>query len=239
VIRQIRILGLSMLAVVAIGAISSASASASTQSFSICREGGTEKYENHLCGKTAETGKWSFAPVEKAEKYTLEGTGGVSKLEGLIGGTKVVVECKKGKITGEIESEGKTKNLVIVYEECKLFTIVKHVRAATACIVSNITTNKLIGTLVEGSDHGPEDELAPAEGTTLAKVKVAECALESMENVTGKQTCSIPEAVAGLVEHELVCSPSGGALEFGKKPASYYGTTSAKLSNGSAWGTEP
>jgi hypothetical protein len=232
-------LGLSTLAVVAIGAISAASASASRQSFSICREGGTEKYENHLCGKTAEAGKWSFAPVEKAEKYALEGTGGVSKLEGLLGGTKVVIECQKDKATGEVESEGKTKNLVIAYEECKLFTIAKHVKAATTCIVSNITTNKLTGLLVEGIDDGPEDELAPAEGTTLAKVKVAECALESMENVTGKQTCSIPEATTGLVEHELICSPSGGALEFAKKPASYYGTMSTKLTNGSAWGTEP
>jgi len=211
-------------------------------SLSICREGGTEKYETHLCGKTGETGKWSFLPVEQAEKYALEGTGGVTKLEATLLGEKVIIACNKDKTTGEVESGGRAKGVVVVYEECKLYTIYKHVMAvSTACAVPNITTNKLNEFLVQGSDYGPEDEIEPAEGTTIAKVKIegTSCALASNESVTGKQICSLPEATVGLVEHALGCSPGGGTLEFDKKPASYYGTTLVKLTNGAAWGTEP
>jgi hypothetical protein len=212
-------------------------------SFSICREGGTEKYENHSCAKTIETGKWSFLPVEKAEKYASEGTGGVSKLEGTLGTTAVIIECKKDKTKGELESGGRAKNVVITYEECKLFTVAKHVKTVTTCGVPNIVTNKLNEFLVQGRDSGPEDEVEPETGTTLATITINEgehCStFEGKHEVNGKQTCSLPEATAGLVEHELVCSPTGGTLLLAGKAASYYGTALVKLTNGWAWGTEP
>jgi len=208
-------------------------------SFSVCREGGTEKYENHSCAKTIETGKWSFLPVEKAEKYAFEGTSGVSKLESAIGVTAVIIECKKDNTKGELESGGRAKDVVITYEECKLFTVAKHIKAVTKCSVHNITTNKLNEFLVQGRDSGPEDEVEPETGTAVATVTVEGCSLESENKVTGKQTCSLPEATVGLVEHELVCSPTVGTLLFAGKAASYYGTASVKLTNRWAWGTEP
>ena len=207
--------------------------------FWLCREGGTEKYENHLCAKKIEAGKWSFLPVEKAEKYAFEGTSGVSKLEGTLAGLRTIIECKKDEITGELESGGRTKNVVITYKECKLFTVSKYIKTLTSCTVPNISTSKLNDFLVMGKGVGPEDEFEPAEGTTFATVTVEGCSLESKEKVTGKQICQLPEATVGLVEHELECSPSGGSLLFGGKPASYYGNALVKLTNGWAWGAEP
>jgi len=71
------------------------------------------------------------------------------------------------------------------------------------------------------------------------RIAGAECALASEEAVTGKQICQLPEATVGKVEHEVVCSPSGGSLVLGTKAASYYGTANIKLTNGWSWGAEP
>ena len=213
--------------------------------FWLCREAGTEEYENHLCAKKIAGGKWSYLPVEKAELYAFEGTSGVSKLESELGGKRVIIECKKDKITGELESGGRTKNVVITYEECKLFQVVKYIKTELPkCVVGTagtITTNKLNDFLITGKGIGPEDEFEPAEGTTFVKIKIAgaECALASEEAVTGKQICQLPEATVGKVEHEVVCSPSGGSLVLGTKAASYYGTANIKLTNGWSWGAEP
>jgi hypothetical protein len=235
--NRLKVLLVSLLAVLAISAVASGSASA--HGFWICKEGGTEKYTEHLCKTKAETGKWSYLPVEGAEVFKFEGTSGVSKLESTLSGTRVIIECKKDKITGELEAGGKTKNTVIVYEECKLFTVAKYIKTLTTCVVPNITTSKLNDLLVTGKGIGPEDEFEPAEaGGPFAKVVVEGCALTSTESVLGKQICQLPEATVGLVEHELECSPSGGALTFGGKPASYYGSALVKLENKWTWGAE-
>ncbi|MGO9760483.1 MAG: hypothetical protein ACLP1Q_04385 [Solirubrobacteraceae bacterium] len=228
-----------MLAVFAFSAIASASASA--HNFTICREGGTEKYETNKCAKKSETGKFSILPVEGTEVYKVTSTSGASKLEGTLAGVKVVIECKKDKDTGEIEKEGKSKNTVLTYEECELAQVVKHVKEKlTACTVANIKTNALKDVLITGKGAGPEEELEPESGTVFATIEVggASCALVSKETVTGKQICALPEAAVEQASHELVCSPSGGSLEFGKKPASYFGTDTVTLENGAAWDAE-
>jgi len=214
--------------------------------FWVCKEGGTEKYEEHLCTKKSETGKWSYLGLKEGEAaLPFEGTSGVSKLESTLGGLRAIIECKKDKITGELESGGRTKNVVITYEECKLFTVSKYVKTEQPkCIVANITTEKLNDYLIMGKGIGPEDEFEPATGTTFAKIKItgAECSFAPAEEVvTGKQICQLPEATVGKVEHEIECSPSGGSLKFGAAavPASYYGTANVKLTNGWSWGAEP
>jgi hypothetical protein len=206
----------------------------------LCREGGTEKYENHLCAKKTETGKWSFLPVEKAEKYAFTDTSGVTIFESTLGVQRVIVICKKDKSKGNTGPGGRITSLFITYEECNLYTVTKYIKTLTTCVVPNIATGELNGFLIKGKGIGPEDEFEPAAaGGAFATIKVEGCALESKEEVKGKQICQLPEAPVGLVTHEVVCSPSGGALTFGGKPASYYGTELVELTNGWAWGAEP
>ena len=139
--------------------------------FWICREGGTEKYENHLCAKKIETGKWSFLPVEKFYKFT--GTSGVSKLETTIAKLRSIIECKKDKITGELGPRGETRKVVITYEECKLFTVSKYVKTEqTTCEVPNIKTNELTDELIDGSGAGPEDKFYPPASGIFAEVVI-------------------------------------------------------------------
>jgi hypothetical protein len=218
--------------------------------FWVCRKGeiGKEppiKYDTHLCNtkeKPLAEREWSWLPVEKAEVYAFEGTSGVSKLESTLAGLRVLIECKKDKITGELESGGRTKNAVITYEECSLFEVTKYVKVALPkCKIPTIKTNKLNDYLIAGKGAGPEDEFEPAEGTTFAEITIEGegCALNSKTAVTGKQICQLPEAPVGQVEHEIECSPSGGSLKLGANAASYFGNALVKLTNGWSWGAEP
>jgi hypothetical protein len=239
VIRQIRILGLSILTVFAVGAVTSAAASA--HEFFVCQEGGTEKFEEHLCSKTGESGKWSYLPIAAGNGFTGEGKGGVAKLEGTLFTVRVIISCTSDSFTGKVEAAGASK-ATITFSGCSLSQVVKNVKTAlSTCTVPNITTKPLTDTLITGKGLGPEDEFKPETGTIFAEFDItgAGCALKKLANrVEGKQTCSLPEAVVGRVEHELVCSPSGGSLELDKKPASFFGAATVKAVNGSAWGAE-
>ncbi len=213
--------------------------------FWVCKNvgAGKGKYKDHECKVEGGEKEWDWKPVIGAESFPFEGTSGVSLLETNIGATRVIIECKKDKITGEdLGSGGRTTGVVITYEECKLFTVSKYVKTLTICKVPNIVTAKLNDFLIMGKGAGPEDEFEPAAGTSFATVVIKECAgFEGEYEVKGKQICQLPEAPVGLVTHEIVCSPSGGSLKFGATsvPASYYGTSLVKLTNGWAWGAEP
>ena len=209
--------------------------------FWLCRKAGTEKYTEHLCKETSGTGEWSYLPVEGTEKYTFEGKSGPSKLESEIAKKRVIIECAHDTITGELEALGRTKKVKIVYEECSLYEVGKYVKTALPeCKVPNIETGALNDQLITGKGIGPEDEFEP-EGAAFATIVIegATCSLVSTETVTGRQICQLPEATVGKVEHEIECSPSGGFLAYGGKPASYFGSANIKLTNGWTWGAEP
>jgi hypothetical protein len=225
-----------------------ASASASAHTFVVCTEGGTEKYETNLCAKKKETGKFSFLPVEGTKTYTVEGkSSGVIKLEnnwgGLNEGTRTGLECKKSKFSGKIEKEGKSKEDVFTFQECALYLVSGHRRIQPLCEVPNIITAKLKSALITGTGSGPEDQLEPEVGGNIFTIEIRGClAFEGQYELSGKQTCSLPEATVGLVEHEIVCSPPGSSLTFGYSPgtasAKLFMDTTVKLNGTAAWGAE-
>jgi hypothetical protein len=235
--NRIRVLLVGLLAVFAVNAVASASASAHT--FVVCKETGTETYETNACANKVTGGKFSFAELTTGTEKA-EGTSGMSKLESELGGKRVIIECATGEFAGELEKEGKSKAATITYKTCKLFQVVKRVKSeVTGCTVPNIRTAALKDLLITGKGIGPEDEFEPESGTTFVKVKLegASCALASEETFTGKLICQLPEATAGKVRHELVCS-SGDEFKFGVKAASYFSTEAVKLSNGASWAAE-
>jgi len=245
--RQVRLLGLSMLAVSAVGVVMSASASA--HAYFVCKEGGTEKYETSLCAKKQETGKFSFLPVEKAETYKVEGkSSGIIEVENMepafLGNPRTGIECKKDKLVGEIGA-GESKRDVFTFEECALYLAQSHRRIAqNNCSVPNIPSTDLKSSLITGTGSGPEDEFEPESGTTMFEITLTggQCVWAGKYSLTGKQSCSLPEGFAGKVEHEIVCSPTGSSLDFqavpSNGPAKLFMDTTVKLSAGSAWGAE-
>lgn len=102
--RTIRTLILCLLAVFAIGAVASASASAFNLEWEVCKEGGTEKFETNKCSKTSGTGKWSWGKLEakETEKVVSNHVAGTQTLLTISG--KTLMNCTKvvgkGTITG-------------------------------------------------------------------------------------------------------------------------------------------
>jgi hypothetical protein len=241
--RQIRLSGLGMLIVFAVGMAMSGSASA--HEFFVCREGGTEKYETSVCAKKIETGKFSFLPVEGTKTYAVEGTNnGVIKLENAVTGNnpRASFECKKSQFNGTIEKEGKSKDDTLILQECALYLTQSHRRTRTSCVVPNIETNPLKGELLTTTGSGPEDKLKAESGSTLFMITINSCTFEGRYELTGEQSCSLPEGAVGKQEHEIVCSPTGSSLvfvAFGAGPAKLIMDTTVKLAEvTAAWGAE-
>jgi hypothetical protein len=260
VIRQIRILGLSTLAVFAVGVIMSASASA--HGYFVCKEGGTEKYTEHLCTTKGETGKWSWIEMKGSETAKVEGTSGTSKLEGEVANIKVVIECKKDTFTGEIGeksfSRGPDGKGEYTFSECGISEIGKTSRADTLlthCTIPSIVF-KVTDKVITGQGYGTEEEFNSKSGVeelfTTVKIEGASCILEGqykLEDPEGSeveigaqisvgQVCALPEADIGKVEHEIVCPQSGSHLTFDAKPASLSSTEKVKLTSGASWAVE-
>jgi hypothetical protein len=255
VIRQIKTLGLGVLAVFAVGAVMSASASA--HAFVVCREGGTTKYQNNLCAKKVETGKFSFLPVEGAEKYKVEDTSSTIKLEGeFFGGElKTIMECKL-VFSGEIVAGGIGKGEDTL-SECKLYELTKerkeNLLTGVDCTIPNTLFN-VEDKVVTGQGSGPEEEINSTGGEkTFAQIDVSggSCPLRGdyelkeseVEILPSKQiaagmVCSLPEAGVGKVEHEIVCSGTGSHLRMSGVAASFVTTETVKLSDGASWAVE-
>jgi hypothetical protein len=249
--RQIRMLGLSALAVFAVSVVVSASASAHT--YVVCKEGGTEKFTEHLCSTKGETGKWSWAAVTGAETFKVEGTSGVIKLENEAFG-KALIECKKDSFTGEITAGGVGSG-ANTFSECAWYEIgtERHKNHISSCTIPNLFFN-VTDKLVSGEGFGTEEEFnaTGAEGTFVEfKVEGAGCILKGVyklkqtevEILPAKQifkgeVCALPEAAVGKVEHEIVCSSSGSHLTFNGRPAGLSSTETVKLVSGASWAAE-
>ena len=259
-IRQIRMLGLSVLAVLAVGVVVSASASA--HAYFVCKEGGTEKFTEHLCAAKGETGKWSWEEVNGTYGFKVEGTSGTSKLESEVAGQGLSINCEKGSFIGEI-GKGSTRGKgegEYTFSECKVYaayveTKGRELKLLTTCTVPNISFN-VIEHLVSGQGSGTEDEFRSDSGVEGLFVKVKlqgpECALKGTYNLEdskgaeveiggqafGGMVCALPEAAVGKVEHEVVCPSTGSHLTFNAKPASFFSTDIVKLVGGASWAAE-
>lgn len=238
--RQIRILGLSMLAVFAAGVVMSASASA--HAFVVCTEGGTEKYSEHVCGNKTETGKWSFLPVEGTTSHTVEGKNGLMKLENtdtsFPNNPRTGLECTKGNLSGAIGAGGQSKQDAFTFEQCSMYRVQSHRRTQVACTVQTIKTEKLKSELITGTGSGPEVKFEPELGGDIFDISVTGCSLEGIYKLSGTQTCALPESSVGKLEHEIVCSPPGSSLSFQGEPAKLFVDTAVKLEGTAAWGAE-
>ena len=244
--QRMKLIMLGLLAVFAVSAVASESASAHRYFREKCverAEGQGTKFltEKECIEQPAKPipGKWEHETIGIAN---IEGTSGVSKLESVIAKETVTIECLKDVFTGTLEPGGKSKGEV-KFTECKVFN--KLHEELVACKVKEPIEFQFTDQLV-GIAGRPEDEFKPtkAEETfveiTIENVTGKNC-LEKVTNlkVKGTQTCELPNAGALLVTHEIVCTPSGGKLKLGTEEAKFTSTEKVNLSGTAGkWGAD-
>jgi hypothetical protein len=200
---------LSMFAVLAVGAIASASASATD----VC-SGGTKFV---FCNDVNQ-------PLVGS---SIEGISHLSLLVVNIGGAEAKFHCQKGDFKATLEALGAFKGLMVLLQckeqlpaNCKLSAeneTSMHVLFAAQLVgreLANFTGSK-----------GAGEEFAKL--TVLAG---GGCAIPGTYSVTGKQMVDVPKGAESLAEHELVSLKRNSELKFGTEKASFSSTTLVKLS---------
>jgi hypothetical protein len=242
------LLGALFVLAVSVGASASAAAAAASEYF-ICKSktGGT--YENSKCNTTGTTKAFEFEKLVSPAKEKIEGTFGVTKIEGEEAGLKVIFECTKGSFKGQIVSEGASEGTQeLKLEECgSPFDVVNHiVEKLTSCTGHPISLSTR-DQLVTGNGIGPEYAIKTFSGLILGEVEDTggSCVLpkhlkvEVPTEASYGMICALPDYTEGKVEHEVSCSSKGdGNLKLAGNKASFTGVEKLKLSSGAAWYAE-
>jgi hypothetical protein len=166
---------IALLAVFAVGAVASASASAKNPTWMVCKEvsAGAGKFEDSQCTKSGK-GNWEAKELLAGESREIQ-----SEANGpqLLRFSSVTIECKKFKTEAGakiIGGEPGTDEEVIVYEECHMvgFPMCKINKNGT--IGTNTLASKLVFLTKKGAEtESPEETgtlLKPKSGTTLFTV---------------------------------------------------------------------
>jgi hypothetical protein len=235
---RFKLIMMSVVAMFAVGAFASASASAITPVFLVCLEkaGSGKKFEERNCSKESGSGK--FELVEVTEFLKVNGTSGVSTLKGTLLSAEIIITCKKDNFTGEIGPKGLSKGTV-TYEECEAGNSKEKF---TSCEVPNIKFT-FIDQLIENKAGGIEDEFKPAEaGKPFVEIEIKNktgktCAEKSKEPVVGTQNAEVESSSLGAkLLRELTFKPAGSNLTYDGEPATYEGKVSIDLNNDDSWG---
>jgi len=133
--RRIKMMGLCLVAVLAVAAVAVSSASAALPEYKVCTKAAkvgktfTGKFSDKTCATSEPKGegKYELAGWESAKKKGFKGKNGVSTLDSYIpeneatpwtGGTVAgVVQCKSGKSAGEITGP-KTSTVTVEFKTC-------------------------------------------------------------------------------------------------------------------------
>jgi hypothetical protein len=204
--KRIKIVGLCLVAAMAMAAFASSSASAFE--YKVCfkvKVKHSGKFNDKLCsipGKEGGTGLKENeyeknGNFEKLVKKTFTGKNGVSTLDSYApesetepwtGGTVLgKVTCKKAKSAGEITG-AKTSTVTVTFETCTSET--KKCTSANQAVIGDIKTNLLAATIVSVGGK-PASNVAPAKGTS------AEFSCEGLEIST---VGSINGLITGNIE---------------------------------------
>jgi hypothetical protein len=217
-VTRIRLILMSLLAVFAVGAVASASASAT------------------VCEPLDKEGEWTWCSAAKEITSPVEGTSGVSKLESEVGGKKLTIECTADTFKGTLEDPEPSKldgasSGEIKFTGCSVVGVAK-------CTVHEPIEFKFKDQLINKPPTKPEDEFKPNEGETFVEIKIegAECAIKGTLKVKGTQKCNLDTTFeTEQKEHELICTPAGSKLKLGEKEAKFTSTEKVKRVGGGVW----
>jgi hypothetical protein len=242
--NRIRVLLVSLLAVFAVSAVASASASA--HQYMRCTEkplGLGPKWDNDVCNtmtKPPAERRWEIVSVANGTK--VEGTSGESILKSELDFVKLTIKCSKDTFSGDLDESGKSSHTVITYEGCALAN-----PAGETCEVNaTLPTNELKDELVTGSGSRLEDKFE-SEGTHFIEIEIKQksgktCTPKGTYPITGSQTCEVDktnaEAETLAADHKIICSTTGSKLKLGPEKATYEGTATVGLQGGGNWAAE-
>ncbi len=210
--KSIKLVLLSMFALLALGAVTSTAASASG-----CAAEGEKTYG--ICAAGAEVGT-----------ETLNFTSGASKLKSKVLNKAVTIECKKDKGSVEVTGDpGKFSNGKIEFTECKLTGI-------TGCGVKEPIVAKFGGKPTEAPAR-IEANFEQEGETPFTEILLTGGVCEGIKlNVTGSQKCEADktnaEAETEKASHSIICKPTGSNLKLGSEKAEFTSTETTTLSKG-------
>jgi hypothetical protein len=184
--KRIRIVGVVLVAVVAMSAIVAASASAAAPEYLICGKAAKsgKTYTGKFTGKTCEAsskvetgGKYELAPWTAAKKTAFKNTNGKSVLTVYIPGVGTVgdTECAKGKGVGQVTGPN-TGTTVVTFEKCESSgKTCTSAGAKKGDIVTQTLDTKLVaisggsgvGNEIKGAGPGGESAAFDCEGEEL------------------------------------------------------------------------
>jgi hypothetical protein len=240
---------LSALFALTVSAVAWTSSAAASEYF-ICKSKAGGKYENNKCNtRKAGVEDFEFNKIVSPATEKVEGTFGVTKIEGEDAGLKIIVECTKGSFKGVIVTGGASEGAQeLKLEGCEsVFDVVAHIpEKLTSCTVQPISFSTR-DQLVTGNGIGPEYEIKTFTGRILGEVEVtgASCVLpkklivEVPTETSSGMICALPEYTEGKVEHQVSCSSKGDTnLKLAGNKASFTGVEKLKLNSGAAWYAE-
>jgi hypothetical protein len=195
---RLRLLLISSLVALAVGAVASASASAAFK-------------KEFFVEKAAVT-----TPVA-----VVGGSSAASKLEAKLFGVKVKIECASSTYTGTLEAAGASTG-TISFSGCT-----GKAAAKDKCKVVEPIKAELDDQLVEVK-KALQDEFSPASGGIFVEITIeaetgGTCSVAGTFEVTGTQTCELPGSTTEATEHEIVCKPVK-TLKLGGEEAKFTST---------------
>lgn len=207
---RFKLMLLSMFAVLAVGAIASASASATD----VCSGG----MKFVFCSDTNQ-------PLVGA---AVDGVSHLSLLLGTIGGAEAKFDCLKDDFKATLEALGASKGLIL-FLECKQ-QLPANCKLTPA---DEVSIHALFTAQVEGGHELSTFTGSKGAGEEFAALEVAEgggCAIPGTYTVTGKQMVDMPKAGESLALHEIVALKRNSALKLGTEKASFSSTALVHLS---------
>jgi hypothetical protein len=179
---------------------------------------------------------------EIKEALEVTATVGTAQLSGFLLKAKIMIECTKNKeVGGLIEPEGKSKG-EIVYEGCTLYSIHSIKESLSAnCRVTEPIKFKFLDLLIVGKGGLIEDEFKPATGENFVEITVGNapektCLEKGTFPAKGTYTASLgAEGEVLKTLHELVFTSGGSKLTFNGEPASYTNRISLELKDAKSW----
>jgi hypothetical protein len=213
---HVRLIMLSLVAVLVVGAVASSSASAKTLN---------RYYEQ---------------PMTELGLEKIEASVGNAVLLGTVGGgnTKIQIECVENFTNGvEIEKEGKSKG-VVEYKKCEATLLEKGTHTNLGCKVEEPIKFNYTDQLIEGPGGAVEDEYkGTGEKELFVKITIKGCVLfEGKFEVKGTYVASLPEGEQDQTEHIIVFTSTGSKVKFANNPASFTNTVSkVKRTNKQRW----
>jgi hypothetical protein len=227
--NRIRVLLVSLLAVFAIGAVASATASAHEFSVPchkvIAANKGLGEWEDAACTKAGGTKEFTTKLLAGETEEFLDTSGPAILVAPAVA---IEIECWEDTSKGKLEAAGKTTGEATFYR-CRVVT-------PAGCKVKEPIEIKFTDLLVGAATEPVKDEFKGTEAEeTFVTITIEGCAAEGKFKVKGTQIADLPAAGQERALHEIISTPSGSKLKLGANAAFFTNTETVRLFSGKLW----